>query len=222
MFNQDSNNGAFTYKISADGTKILAVSTGTNSNWYYSFWNGTTYTNWSVVPNNLAILTGSTGRASIDNTKLIVWSYTNLQFYYALYTGITYTNWVQIPDTIGIVFTDIDGFSGNDDNTKVFSIDTMNNNCYSLYSNGQYSPWVAVPNPNNITFINETTVKCCNDGSKIYKQDTNNNYYYSVYNVTTYTIWTLIPNTTGLVLLDSILTYYYIFNRYFLFFFLFF
>ncbi len=201
IFRQGVTQGGINIVISADGTNIMALSV--NSDFYYSFWNGTTFTNWTSIPNNLAIGLTSIAITSRDNTKIVSYSATTQELFYALYTGSTYTNWIQIPNPTGFLFiNNIQILNASADCTKVFALDDTNTPCYSLYSAGQYSPWVAVPNPNMLTFAFTFGVNCTTDGTKLYNQDNDSNYYYSVYNGVVYSSWTLLPNTNGIALLN--------------------
>ena len=206
----------FYTQLSADGTKLIARSATTDPvpivTFYYSFRNGNTYTNWSPIPNDLAVDLFEYRKASRDNTKIVQTTQTTngdgesvINFCYSLYTGTTYTSWQAIPNPDHILFTSQTDqlFSSDGGLTKVFTTDETNTVYYSLFSNGAYSPWLAVPNLNMITFQPFGGVLCSEDGSKLYAKGTDNNYYYSLYNGTTYSSWALLPNASGIPLLDS-------------------
>jgi hypothetical protein len=203
FFNR-SVNALFTYTLSTDGTKIIATSQDTDRNYYYSFRNGTTYTNWSLIPNPLAITLSATTKTSEDNTKIVSYSAEGTgEAYYTLYTGSTYTPWQQIPNPTPVLFPFVDAIASSADGTKVFLISATNTVYYSLYNAGQYSSWLPVPNPTLLTFQPTNSAVVSSDGTRLYNQDTANNYYYSTYNGTTYSSWTALPNTTGSSFLDS-------------------
>lgn len=212
----------YTIRAIADGSKVFA-SSSRGGDVYYSFLNGTTYTNWLPVPNGAGVVfLGSdnlpfTLDYTADGTTLcaqngllnVTDTNTDTNIYYSIYNGTTYSSWISVPNPNNFKFVNRNVNASftywlSTDGTKIIirgfgSIDYEPPIVDEAPPAANTSTTAALTDLQNAALTAQQKAELAAQQKTIFNVTKNRKaeMYYSLWNGKTYTEWTIIPNTSA-------------------------